>query len=117
MRKSKKRRSQMRYCVCKMSLSIYSNEHSHPSVPEHRITNEFTNAQHPLTMAGVSKHLQKSVITLLPAAQSPSLWITNSAWASKMVRVGCSLICVWKKLANISQLTWVLDCRWSECSD
>ena len=37
-----------------------------------RITDEFTNAQHPLNMAGVSKCWQKSVIKLLPAAQLQS---------------------------------------------
>ena len=40
--------------------------------------NEFTSAQHPLNMAGVSKGWQKSVLTFLPAAQlqSPTHWIT-----------------------------------------
>ena len=54
------------------------SEHSRLSVPERRISDEFTNAQHPLIMAGVSKHRQKSIIQLLPAGQlqSPTLWIT-----------------------------------------
>ena len=45
------------------------SERSRLSVPEHRITDEFTNSQHPLNMAGVRKRRQKSAIKLLPAAQ------------------------------------------------
>ena len=58
--------------------STLISEHSCLSVPECRITEEFTYAQHPLNMAGVSKRQQKSIIQLLPAAQSqsPTLWIT-----------------------------------------
>ena len=41
------------------------SEHSRLSVPERRIINAFTNAQHPLNMACVSE----SVIKLLPAAK------------------------------------------------
>jgi hypothetical protein len=38
-------------------LRLYSaiSEHTHLGVPERRITNEFTNTQHPLNMVGVSK--------------------------------------------------------------
>ena len=35
------------------------SKHSRLSVPERRITEEFTNAQYPLNMAGVSKRWQK----------------------------------------------------------
>ena len=35
------------------------SEHSRLSVPERRMTDEFTNAQHPLNMAGVSKRPAK----------------------------------------------------------
>ena len=71
------------------------------SVSECGITDEFTNAQHLLNMAGGSKCLhKKSVIQLLPAAQLVANALANinslssSARASKMVRVRCSLICV-----------------------
>jgi hypothetical protein len=51
-------------CVHKFTLSIYSiSEHFCLSVPEHRITDEFAKAQHPLNMTGVN------VIKLLLAAQ------------------------------------------------
>ena len=58
-----------------------------------RIINEFTNAQHPLNMAGVSKRWQKktlNVIKLLPTAQlvttaldNMKTVLTSSARASK----------------------------------
>jgi hypothetical protein len=46
-------------------------------VPERRITDEFTKAQHLLKMAGVSKRRQNVLIQLWPAAQlqSPTTWI------------------------------------------
>jgi hypothetical protein len=44
-------------------------------MPERRITDEFTNAQHPLNMAGVSKPLQKSIIKLLT---SSTVTVTNA---------------------------------------
>ena len=43
-----------------ISLSTLISERSHLSVPEHRTTDGFTNAQHPLNMTVVSKSRQKS---------------------------------------------------------
>jgi hypothetical protein len=54
---------------CLPSLLHVLTEKYCVSVPEHRISDEFTHFQHPLNIASVSKRLQTSIIKLLPAAQ------------------------------------------------
>ena len=54
--------------------------------------------------------ISSSTVTVTNALDNMKTAI--AARTSKMVRVGCSLICVWKYLVNVSQLAWVLDCRY-----
>jgi hypothetical protein len=46
-------------CLHKFTLAIYSDFRALVIVPERRITDEFTNVQHPLNITGVSKRRHK----------------------------------------------------------
>jgi hypothetical protein len=63
-------------------------------------------------MAGVSKHLKKGVIKLLPAAQLVTNALDNMKRQINGQSEVFSHLCleVASKLANFSQLAWVLDC-------
>ena len=71
-------RSQWTFGCFLNSLRLSTPISEHSGLCTRAQNNEFMSAQHSLNMAGVSKHGQKSVIKLLPAAQlqSPTLWIT-----------------------------------------